>query len=158
MDKEPYYVFAASWPSPNGSGISLSVHPNGTLDRLVDSWNYDRTSGIHGLAVGGYGAQQLLYSADLDGDRIWTHAIDATTGKVTELGRLKAKKTGMHPRHLTAHPKGTHLYVVMEAENSLHQFRLDGEGVAAEDSESYSLIPTGKFPESARCSLHASGQ
>ena len=147
MDAEPYYVFAASWPSPNACGVSLSVYPNGTLKGLADSWSYDRSSGIHGLAMGMEQGQsdkrQLLYSADLNGDSIWTHAVDKTTGTVKKLGSLKMAKSGIHPRHLAAHPNGTYLYVVMEAENTLHQIRLDESSVAVKDNQTYSLIPAG---------------
>lgn len=150
MDTEPYYVLAASWPSPNACGVSLSVYPNGTLKDLADSWSYDQQSGIHGLAMGQRDRKQLLYSADLNGDSIWTHAVDKATGKVKKLGSLKMTKSGMHPRHLAAHPNGTCLYVVMEAENALHQIRLDETGVAVKDSQSYSLIPTGRcYPRKA---------
>ncbi len=50
-------------------------------------------------------ATAALILADLNGDLVWTHAIDTTTGKVSELGRLKSKRAGMHPRYFDSPPE-----------------------------------------------------
>jgi carboxy-cis,cis-muconate cyclase len=143
MSKPPYYVFTASWPGPNSCGMSFSVHENGTLKAMADSWKYIDVSGVHGLALGERGGKQLIYSADLNGDLVWTHAV-SDDGKVTEVGRLKMEKAEMHPRHLAAHPNGKYLYVLMEKINAIHQFDLDDvTGVAVKDAQSHSLIPEG---------------
>jgi len=148
MKTEPYYVFSATWPSPSACGATYSVHSNGTIDKAVDMWTYAHESGAHGLALGERDGQPILYTADLDGDSIWAHAVDKASGKAKELGRLKMPKTGLHPRHVAAHPKGTYAYLVMEAENTIHQIDLDVKtGVAAKDSKSFSIIPDGgSFP------------
>jgi len=148
MNTAPYYVFSVTWPGPNACGATYSVNTNGTLDKTVDAWSYAQESGAHGLAMGERDGQPILYTADLNGDSIWTHAIDRATGKAKEVSRLKMAKAGVHPRHVIAHPNGTRLYVVTEAENTIHQIDLDAKtGVAAKDSKSFSIIPDGICPE-----------
>jgi carboxy-cis,cis-muconate cyclase len=122
--------------------MSFSVHENGTLDQLADSWNYAAKSGVHGLAFG-HVASELVYSADLNGDAIWTHRINPQDGRAKRVGRL-AVKAGSHPRHLASHPNGKHLYAVMEAGNRVAAYSLDETTKAVDEEESsYSLIPAG---------------
>jgi carboxy-cis,cis-muconate cyclase len=145
MKTEPYYVFSVTWPSPSACGAAYSTHSNGTIDDIVDIWSYARESGAHGLALGERNGQPVLYTADLNGDSLWTHAIDRTSGKAKELGRLKLAKTGLHPRHVAAHPSGKYVYLIMEAENTIHQIDLDGKtGVGAKDNKAFSVIPDGR--------------
>ncbi|KAK1750373.1 Lactonase, 7-bladed beta-propeller-domain-containing protein [Echria macrotheca] len=140
MTSPPYYVFSAAWPQP--CGMSYSVDADGTLADVLDRWTYTPSSGVHGLALNEVDGQQLLYSADLSGDLIWTHAVNLTTGKVAEVGRLGVGGTGVHPRHLAAHSNGKYLYVVNEANNSLAQFELSPQrGEAVKESVRYRLIP-----------------
>lgn len=144
MPNEPYLAFSASWPGPNGCGMSFSVDANGTLTDVLDSWPYTNTSGVHGLALSpsNHSDKQLLYAADLNADTLWTHAINLTTGHATEIARYKLPYEGMHPRHIAAHPSGKYLYAVMEADNSLTQFTLNPTTGAVEtDTLRYMLIP-----------------
>lgn len=144
MKTPPYYVFSVTWPGPSACGASYSVHPNGTLDKVADTWSYAVESGAHGLAMGERNGQPILYTADLNGDSVWAHSIDPATGKAKELSRLKMAKTGVHPRHVISHPKGTYLYLITEAENTIHQIDLDSKtGLAARDSKIFSIIPDG---------------
>ncbi|KAB5566264.1 Lactonase, 7-bladed beta-propeller-domain-containing protein [Coniochaeta sp. 2T2.1] len=142
-DAEPYRVVTGQWPGPDACGMSFDVFPNGTLDRVADSWGYANKSGVHGLALGKVKRKgQLLYSADLNGDAIWTHRI-AEDGRAEVVGRF-AVKNGSHPRHLAAHPGGERLYAVMEAGNRVASFTLRESGAVEEEEDSYSLIPNGK--------------
>lgn len=123
--------------------MSLSIDETGTLKDVADSWFYENASAVHGMALSQRGDQQLLYSADWGEDTLWTHRIDNATGNVQEVGSLTMPTAGIHPRHLTVHPNGTYVYVVMEAGNELVQFSLGEKyGNAVEDTASYSLIPT----------------
>lgn len=66
------------------------------------------------------------------------------TGSVSEVDRFPAPYPEMGPRHLIAHPGGSYLYVVMEADNSITQFGLDPEtGVPVKESLGAMLIPIG---------------
>ena len=150
-DSAPYRVFSAQWPSPNACGTSLSVDANGVVDKVTDSWNYASGSGIHGRAVAKRNGRQYIYSADLNGDIVWTHVVDDATGRVTEVGRLKMSQSGLHPRHLEVHPNGTYVYVLMEAANAISAFSLDTSTfAAANQSSTYSLIPQGASLEHAK--------
>ena len=131
------------WPGPNACGMSFDVFPNGTLDRVADSWGYANASGVHGLALGKATKKgQLLYSADLNGDAVWTHRI-ADDGRAEYVGRLGVRN-GSHPRHAAAHPRGERVYAVMEAGNRLASFTLRENGAVEGEEDSYSLIPFGK--------------
>ncbi|KAH8893006.1 3-carboxy-cis,cis-mucoante lactonizing enzyme [Thozetella sp. PMI_491] len=149
---QPYNVYIASWPGPNACALSLSTWANGTLDKAIDSWGYAPTSAVHGFALGsstglGNAGGQLLYSADVGGDSIWTHRVRASDGKVTQVGRHTVA-AGSHPRHLAVHPQGQYLYSVMEAGNRVAAFSLSSDfsqsGYIDEEESSYSLLPTAK--------------
>lgn len=138
----PYRVFTGAWPGPNGCGMSIAVDDNGPLGHVTDSWSYATKSGLHGLALGS-STSELLYSADLNGDAIWTHKISPDNGKATLVGKLTVQ-AGSHPRHLALHPNGKHLYAVMEAGNRIAAFRIDDTtGAVEEESSTFSLIPSG---------------
>ncbi|CAL3968918.1 unnamed protein product [Diplocarpon coronariae] len=138
---EPHIVYSGSWPGPNICGMAISVLANGTLANVTQSWPYVNESGVHGLAFGP--DEKLLYSADLNADKLWTHAV-AEDGTVSLAANLDMPKTDMHPRHLTAHPARKYLHVLMEKQNTLAQFTLDEAGLPIEIVDSYSLIPEGK--------------
>jgi len=136
-------VYSAAWPGPNACGLSLSTLLNGTLDKVTSTWQYSSESGIHGLASDP--SYTLLYSADLNGNSIWTHSIKRNGTQPTRLlNRFKLAKADRHPRHLVAHPGGKYLHVLMEAANELGQFSLDeSTGIPIKETATYSLIPRG---------------
>ncbi|KAH7381068.1 carboxy-cis,cis-muconate cyclase [Cadophora sp. MPI-SDFR-AT-0126] len=139
---EPYFAYTGSWAGPNGCGMAISTHPNGTLSNVTQSWKYVNTSAIHGLAFGP--EEKLLYSADLSADKLWTHAV-GDDGLVSLVDRYDLPKAGMHPRHLAAHPDGKYLYVLMEHENTLVEYEVDEKtGAPVKESQTFSLLPEGK--------------
>lgn len=169
MPNPPYEVFAGSWPSPNACGMSLSTSDTGALTHILDTWSYTNQSGIHGLALSPPQNQntanksQLLYSADLNGDLLWTHAIDLRTGAATEVARFPMPgAAGAHPRHLAAHPNGARLYAVMEADNTVAEYLLDARtGAVTTEVVRHSLLPIDADTErywSAEVMLSASGR
>ncbi|XMA10210.1 hypothetical protein WAI453_003001 [Rhynchosporium graminicola] len=122
--------------------MAISTHENGTLSNVTQSWRYVSESAIHGLIFGL--GDKILYSADLSADKIWTHAV-GDDGRVSLVDRFDLPRKGMHPRHLTAHPSGNYLYVLMEHENAIVEYSLDAKtGVPLNVSETYSLLPQGK--------------
>lgn len=123
--------------------MSISVLKDGNLANVTQTWSYRNNSAIHGLALGPN--SDNLYSADYGGDAVWTHRIHRD-GKVIRSCRIPAPKTGSHPRHLTVHPDGTYLYVVMESANVLVAYNLDhNTGCPTNKTITYSLIPEGKI-------------
>lgn len=70
----PYTVYTGPWPGPGGCGMGISVHGNGTLKNLTQSWTHANKSAIHGLAF--WRSDSLIYAADLSDDAIRTHRID----------------------------------------------------------------------------------
>lgn len=138
----PYRVITGAWPGPNACGMSFDVDSNGTLEEIADTWSYTDKSGVHGLTFGG-GDSELVYSADLNGDALWTHRVSHSTGKATVVGKFSTN-TGAHPRHMASHPAGKYVYAVMEADNRVASFLLDEETKAVKSEEAtYSLIPEG---------------
>ncbi|RKU45339.1 hypothetical protein DL546_007881 [Coniochaeta pulveracea] len=140
--QHPYRVFTGAWPGPNGCGMSIDVDESGSLDHVTDSWSYAANSGLHGLALGN-STPERLYSADLNGDAIWTHKISPENGKAALVGKLTVK-AGSHPRHLALHPAGKLLYAVMEAGNRIAAYSIDETtGALSKELSTFSLIPPG---------------
>ncbi|EAQ84227.1 hypothetical protein CHGG_10631 [Chaetomium globosum CBS 148.51] len=177
MPNPPYHVFTGSWPSPSACGMSLSTSDTGALTKILSTWTYTNESGIHGLALSPRTAPsntnattttpqpqpQLLYSADLNGDLLWTHTINLTTGAATEVARFRMPgAAGAHPRHLAAHPNGLRLYAVMEADNTVAEYVLDAAtGAVTKEVVRHSLLPIEADTErywSAEVMLSASGR
>jgi len=146
LDVAPYHVLDASW----SCGMSISVDETGTLNRVIDFWPYTNYSRVHGLALRRVADKVLLYSADVTGDTIWTHSVNATTGKATRLGQFKMPRAGVHPRHIAVHPTGEHAYVVGEAGNNLDLLPLDPTShVVQADATSFKLVPDGMFSQTS---------
>lgn len=139
----PYRVYSGAWPGPEACGSAHGAAPgSGLVDTNTQSWRYLTASGIHGLDFGRIGDTELIYSADLNGDSVWTHAVDGPTGIVKELNRL-AVPANSHPRHLAAHPTGNYLYVLMEAANTIVSYSLNsttGLPIAAPNT-TFDLLP-----------------
>ncbi len=138
----PHLVFTASWPGPNACGMSAYANPMGDLADMASSWSYGNKSGIHGLAFG-WGINQIIYSADLSGDAIWTQGF-GFYGETYPVGKYSVPP-GSHPRHIATHPFGKFLYAVMEGTNQLVSYILDPYvGVITRNDSTYSLLPPGK--------------
>ncbi|KAL2148913.1 hypothetical protein VTH82DRAFT_1599 [Thermothelomyces myriococcoides] len=164
MPTEPHLVFTASWPGPAGCAMSLGVSSRGVLNDTLYSWSYTNESAVHGLALApmrnnnnnstisnsnnSTSNRQLVYSADLKGNLIWTHSVDPTTGRASEVGRFPAPKEGDHPRHLEVHPNGERLYVVLEAGNAVVEYAVDRDtGAVSAELGRHSLLPPDVDPE-----------
>lgn len=170
-------VYTASWPGAEACAMALSTTTTpadgsgkgGVLEEVVQSWHYDNkyASGrIAGLALDPEG--MTIYSADLDGEALWAHAISPDgTGRVVGLrGRydlLQPSEQQGHdqdqqgrqgeraelvppqgPRHLVVHPNGRVLYVVMEAANVVAAYSLDeATRLPLAGISRHSLLPEG---------------
>ncbi|KAL1616532.1 hypothetical protein SLS56_011370 [Neofusicoccum ribis] len=135
--KAPYNVYGD--PFGNCANV-LSVDEDGALAAVAQNISYGTDSGVHGLAMSPDGA--FVYSADDSGNAVWTHAVDAATGLLTQVDSLAAPSTGADPRHAAVHPGGKFLYVVLEGANQLAQYSLDpATGVPTFTNVTFPLIP-----------------
>ncbi|KAI1499247.1 hypothetical protein F5X99DRAFT_291229 [Biscogniauxia marginata] len=126
-----------------GCGGVMSVE-EGVLDALVQDYTYFPTSGVHGTALSP--DSRFLYSADDSGNSLWTHSVDSTTGELTYVANLTGPSTGSDPRHVAVHPRGQHLYVVLEGSSELAQYTIDPQtGLPSFDT----VYPLKKANESA---------
>ena len=88
-------------------------------------------------------SETYLYSADLRGNKIWTHKKDAE-GKLELVGFVEAPDPGDHPRWVELHPAGHYLYVLMEAGNRLGVYVIDEQThLPVFTHITYPLVPPG---------------
>ena len=93
------------------------------METNIQNYEYTPESGIHGMVFDS--SETYLYSADLRGNKIWTHKKDSQTGKLTLVDSIDAPSAGDHPRWVSMHPGGVYLYVLMEAGNRLAVYVID---------------------------------
>lgn len=92
-------------------------------------------------------SEEYLYSADLRGNKIWTHKKDPETGLLTLANCVEAPDPKDHPRWVAIHPSGKYLYVLMEAGNRLAVYVIDeGTHFPVFTHITYPLIPPGILP------------
>ena len=71
------------------------------------------------------------------------HKVDNVTGELTLVSSISGPVTGSDPRHVTVHPAGQYLYVVLEGANEVAQYTVDqNTGIPLFENVTYSLIPT----------------
>lgn len=139
----PYNVYGVPFGSDAGCGSVMSVDSTGTLVDVIQNYNYNTSSGVHGMAFSREG--DLIYSADDNGNQIWTHAVNASTGELTLVATIAAPATGDNPRHVAVSSTGNYLYAILEEANELAQFWLDEKtGLPVYRNVSYPLVPPGK--------------
>ena len=119
----------------------MSVDSTGALSTVIQNFNYDNNSGVHGMALDP--KNDYLYSADDTGDKLWTHKIDAETGKLTFHDKIAATSAGADPRHVVVHPLGEYLYVLLEAANELAVYAIDPITHKPKFQEVLSTVPAG---------------
>ena len=119
----PFNVYGNPFYKYAGYGNVFSVNESGGLESNIQNYEYSPDSAIHGMVFDA--SETYLYSADMWGDKIWTHEKDSQTGHLTLVGSLSAPSAGDHPRWVEIHPSGTYLYVLMEAGNNLAVYVID---------------------------------
>jgi carboxy-cis,cis-muconate cyclase len=121
------------------------------MDSNIQNYEYSPDSAIHGMVFDSL--ETYLYSADMWGNKIWTHRKDSQTGKLTLVGSVDAPAPGDHPRWVEIHPDGAYLYVLMEAGNNLAVYVIDQQTHMPVFTQlTHPLIPPGK-PETLRIVL-----
>ncbi|KAJ5964107.1 uncharacterized protein N7479_003983 [Penicillium vulpinum] len=141
----PYTVYGVTFGGNRSCGNVMSVDHEGSLSRIIQSFDYQIGSGVHGLTIGPN--HDVLYSADDSGNSLWAHSINSDTGQVEFLDRIAAPNYGSDPRHITVHPKGKFAYVVFEGTNKLVLYRIDPKDKTLASAKSFPLIPPG-YPNS----------
>lgn len=141
--KAPYTVYGVPFGTDASCGSVMSVDSNGALDEVIQDYNYNSSSYVHGTAFSP--TEAFLYSADDSGNQIWTHSVDPSTGKLTLVDVIEAPDTGDNPRHVAVSPSGKYLYAVLEEANELAQFSInEATGKPTYHNVTYPLIPTGE--------------
>jgi carboxy-cis,cis-muconate cyclase len=137
---EPYGVYGVPWyGEDNNCGGAMDVNDaTSTIVGAVQNYTYAEGSACHGLSVHPTG--DYIYTADLDGNKIWTHAIDRTTGALTVVGS-EAAANG--PRHVWAHPNGGYAYALLQTSNEVSLYKIDNStGLATSANVTYSIVPS----------------
>lgn len=112
------------------------------LESNIQNYEYSPKTGIHGMVFDS--SETYLYSADLRGNKIWTHKKDSETGQLTLVGSVEAPSPGDHPRWVELHPSGNYLYVLMEAGNRLGIYVIDEKTRMPVFTQiTYPLVPPG---------------
>jgi len=138
----PYNVYGSFWGGSAGCGAVMSVDASGALQKTIQNFTYTSASAVHGMAFAPNST--YLYSADDSGNALWTHAVAPSTGQVTYVANLTGPSARSDPRHVTVHPGGKWLYVVLEGSNQIAQYAISSSGVPSFKSPSYPLVPPGK--------------
>jgi carboxy-cis,cis-muconate cyclase len=112
------------------------------MESNIQNYEYSPGSAIHGMVFDP--TETYLYSADMWGNKIWTHEKDGQSGKLSLVGSVDAPASGDHPRWVELHPQGTYLYVLMEAGNNLAVYVIDQHTHMPVFTQlTYPLIPPG---------------
>ncbi|KAI1331226.1 carboxy-cis,cis-muconate cyclase [Xylariaceae sp. FL0255] len=139
----PYTVYGNYYYGNAWCSSVMSVHENGTLDRIIQEYVYSPGSAVHGTAFSPNG--EFMFSTDTLGNLIWTHRIDPKTGILSNLSKIRGPEEGSGPRHATTDYSGTHLYVVFEEASLVGQYSILENGTLVFDAQ-YSLLPEGADP------------
>lgn len=137
----PHNVFGADFWTIPGCGTTMSVTETGELDRVLQTFHYYPNSSIHGSAFSPDG--RYFYSADTQGNALFTHRIDRPPGTLGELVNvLPGPWEDANPRHVAVHPGGKRVYAVMEHAALVVSYTPDlWTGALSQDSALYSLLP-----------------
>ncbi|KAH8819084.1 hypothetical protein F5884DRAFT_743513 [Xylogone sp. PMI_703] len=140
--KPPYCLYGNPFYDHASHGNVFSVDEIGALKENIQNYPYFPKAGIHGMVFDQ--SETYLYSADLRGNKIWTHKKDPATGKLETVGELDAPDPGDHPRWVELHPSGHYLYVLMEAGNRLGVYVIDEKTHLPVFTQiTYPLVPPG---------------
>lgn len=139
-----HFVMSGAYGTSGGCGMSLRLDDGGSLRAPAESWALDPKSSTHGFQFLEVKGKQLLYTADMGTDSIWTHAVE-NSGAVSEVDRLRFSMPGVKPRFIEIHPNGKYIYVVLDHVNSITALPMSDSGKVHEknDQRVWPLIPDG---------------
>ena len=140
----PYNVYGVDFWGTPGCGTVMSVNNNGSLDQVVQDFNYASDSSVHGTALSPN--SRFLYSADMHGNSVWTHPIEEESGQLGEpVGRIEAPTEHAEPRHVAVHQQsGSALYIITEVTGQVAWYKINPDtGLPQLQEPVYSLVPEG---------------
>jgi 6-phosphogluconolactonase (cycloisomerase 2 family) len=162
IDASGRHAFVANYGG--GSVAALPIDDHGLIGKAVsihqDSGHLGSTQATDAptgsYAVSGHDAPhahmilpdphgRFVLATDLGQDRIYTYAIDATTGEVTFGDGVTGTElpTGDGPRHLAFHPNGHWLYSIQEESSTIALFDYDPARGALSLRQTISALPSG---------------
>ncbi|XXH04502.1 hypothetical protein Hte_010918 [Hypoxylon texense] len=115
--KAPYAVYGNYFYGNAKCGTVMSVHDNGTLNSVIQGFEYGDGSAVHGLSFSS--DSQYLYSADDGGNSLWVHQINQDDGTLKYLSQMTWPQDGADPRHVVTHPGGGYVYTVLEGSSQV---------------------------------------
>ncbi|KAJ9665109.1 hypothetical protein H2201_004769 [Coniosporium apollinis] len=140
--KPPYNVYGNPFYKFAGYGNVFSVNKDGGMEANIQNYEYSPETAVHGMVFDP--TETYLYSADMWGNKIWTHKKDSETGQLTLVDSVDAPAPGDHPRWVEMHPSGNYLYALMEAGNRIAVYVIDERThVPVFTQHTYPLVPPG---------------
>ncbi|KAI0383369.1 Lactonase, 7-bladed beta-propeller-domain-containing protein [Hypomontagnella monticulosa] len=112
----PYTVYGNYYYDNAKCGTVMSVHDNGTLKSVIQSYQYADGSAIHGTAFSP--DAKIFYSADTTNNSLWMHKVN-DDGTLTYISQENWPAAKADPRHVVVHPNGGYVYVVMEGSSKV---------------------------------------
>jgi 6-phosphogluconolactonase len=159
LDATGRFAFVANYLG--GSIAVLPVHDDGTLGDAVDmhrdlnmvgparpanappgSFAISGHDAPHAHMIAADPANKFVLATDLGQDRLYSYALDASTGKLTSRGFL-ALLGGVGPRHFAFHLNGHWLYVLTEESSQIVFMNYDPRTGAPSVKQIHSALPPG---------------
>jgi 6-phosphogluconolactonase len=147
ISKDRTHIIAVNYGG--GSTCMLPVDPMGKLSKASDFIQHKgsriikgklETPHAHSVQISADGKYAVI--ADLGFDKIFIHAIDTKSGKLTPYKvPFLDNRPGAGPRHLAFHPSGKHLFVVNESNSTVTAFRWSPETNDFKTLASASTLP-----------------
>jgi 6-phosphogluconolactonase len=163
VDKAGKNLLVANYGS--GSAANLPIGADGTLSpaSAVDQHpNKNPKQLPHAHCFDFDGTNHFAVSCDAGLDKIYVYRFDAEKGTFTANDPPFAETpAGTHPRHLAFGADQRFVYVIMEAELSVHVFSWDAEHGVLHDIQTIPTVPadyTGKGQSTAELIMHPSGK
>ncbi|KAI1324327.1 Lactonase, 7-bladed beta-propeller-domain-containing protein [Xylariaceae sp. FL0255] len=133
-----YAAFPTFGSATSGCGAVVSVDENGQLDQAIQNYTYLLGSAVQEMELSS--DSKYLYSADDSGNSIERHAVNSTTGEVSQMWNMSVPVDGADPCHIAMHFGGQYMYVVMEGTSQIIQYLLDDIGIPTMDNTTFSLL------------------
>jgi len=159
LDATGKFAFVANYIG--GSIAVLPVHDDGTLGDAVDthrdlnmvgpakpanappgSFAFSGHDAPHAHMIAADPANKFVLSTDLGQDRIYSYALNASSGKLNSSGVLTLLG-GVGPRHFAFHPNGHWIYAITEESSQIVFMNYNQATGAPSIKQIHSALPAG---------------
>lgn len=159
LDATGKFAFVANYIG--GSIAVLPVHADGSLGEAVDvhrdlnmvgparpanappgSFAISGHDAPHAHMIASDPANRFVISTDLGQDRLYSYALDGSTGKLSSRGFLTLLG-GVGPRHFAFHPNGRWIYGITEESSQIVFMSYDPQSGAPAIKQIHSALPPG---------------